>query len=59
MDNRAVKYFYYRGVRFTKNLIVKNVDAAKEFTYRGVNFFKNQNVANVSAAKRMYRGFAI
>jgi hypothetical protein len=59
MDNKIAKYLYYRGIRFTKNLISKNVDAAKQLTYRGINFIKNQTQNKISNSKRMYRGLAM
>jgi hypothetical protein len=56
---RSVKYLYYRGVRYTKQLFSINTEKLVNYTYRGVSFVKKlSEKAAISHATKAYRGVA-
>jgi hypothetical protein len=57
---RQLKVLYYRGIRYTAQLLAKRSNQLKELTYRGVTFISNasSNRGAKSHATMQYRGVA-
>jgi len=56
---RIVKYLYYRGVRYAKNIFNENKARLQELSYRGATMLRDNTIKSIKSNQpHMYRGIA-